>query len=170
MTVKLPNLENKHLLILLTFYSLIALICAYIAQHVFDFQPCILCLYQRAPFFLLIIICATCLTFRLKKFEKIALFLSILLLIANSTLAFYQVGVEKKIFQGPTNCQTSNDLNKITDLEELKKEISQIRAVRCDKPSFVIFGLSMAFFNAIYCLILASSTIYLICTRKRNLS
>ncbi|MFZ9470707.1 MAG: disulfide bond formation protein B, partial [Rickettsiales bacterium] len=38
-------------LFLSAFSSFLALLLAYISEFVFNFQPCILCYYQRKPYF-----------------------------------------------------------------------------------------------------------------------
>lgn len=145
-------LDQNPLLILLL-AAIGAITGAYISQYGFDFQPCILCLYQRKPFFAIIAVCAIALVFlKSPKQQKIALFLCSLLLITNIGIAGYHVGVEQKIFQGPTSCSPANNLNEITNLEELKASLKKTRAVKCDIPAFLFLGISMAGWNFIYCL------------------
>jgi disulfide bond formation protein DsbB len=148
----LPKITTKALLVLLLLYSSIALIAAYISQFGFDYQPCILCFYQRKPFFAVIALAAIALTFfKSEKSQKIAFFFCIFFLLINFGIASYHVGVEQKIFQGPTTCSSEN-LEGLDNLEDLKNALLHTKAVRCDTPSFVLLGLSMAAWNALYCL------------------
>ena len=71
----------------------------------------------------------------------------------NIGLASYHVGVEQKIFKGPSSC-SSNDLNEIEDLEKLKEVLLKTKAIRCDEPQFFFLGLSMAAWNLIYSILL----------------
>jgi disulfide bond formation protein DsbB len=146
----MTNNKSKKILTLLFFTSVIALVSAYIAQFVFDYQPCILCLYQRAPFFLIAAISALVLFFKNKKLRGAVIFCCMILLLINSAIAAYQVGVEKKIFKGPATCSSKN-LESITDLKELKIALMRTRAVRCDEPEFFFLTLSMATWNMLYC-------------------
>ncbi len=151
----LNNNSLKRLLIFLLLSSTIALLFAYISQFIFNYQPCILCLYERKPFFAIIALTALALLFfKTKKFQKIAFYFCIIFLIINAGIAFYHVGVEQKIFQGPSTCSSQN-LDEITDLEELKNALLATKAVRCDEPQFFFLNLSMAAWNLIYCLGLA---------------
>ncbi len=143
------NVNNRSILIFLFFTSFFALFCAYISQYVFGLQPCILCIYQRIPFFLVIFITLFALFNKQDNWQKLAIKLVIILLIFNALLAFYHVGVEQHIFIFDECADMSAN---ITNLEELKKQILQTKAVRCDEPQFILFGISMAGYNIIYCL------------------
>lgn len=146
---------NNHKIVLITllFSSLIALIFAYISQYFFDLEPCILCLHQRKPFFVIIIIsCLSLFFIKSEKLKRISIYICALLLIINVGIASYHVLVEKKIFQGPTTCSSSQNLNEITNLEDLKIALSKTKAIRCDEPAFIFLGISMAGWNLIYSL------------------
>jgi disulfide bond formation protein DsbB len=145
------KISSKNLLIFLALAASSALILAYISQYVFDYQPCILCFYQRKPFFAVIAFALIGLVF--SKSQKVAVFLCTFSLLINCAIAFYHVGVEQKIFKGPSTCSSTN-LEKITNLEDLKNAFAKTKAVRCDEPSFVFLKLSMAAWNFIYCLFL----------------
>jgi disulfide bond formation protein DsbB len=146
-------MDKKTALIFLAISSIFALVFAYISQFVFGHEPCILCLYQRQPFFAIIAIVAVCFAFfKSHNSKKIALALCVLALTINCAIAFYHVGVEQKIFAGPATCSSDNNLNEITDLAELEAALAQTKAVRCDQPTFFLLGLSMAAWNFLFCL------------------
>lgn len=155
------KITRKHLLILLVFYSSTALIFAYISQFGFDYQPCILCLYQRKPFFAIIALASlTLIFFKSEQSQKITFFLCIFFLLINAGIATYHVGVEKKVFKGPTTCSSEN-LNDFENLEDLRIALTKTKAIRCDEPSFVFLGLSMAAWNLTYCLFLIGISLFL---------
>ncbi len=152
----MPKITNKNLLILLGLASASALIFAYISQYFFHYQPCSLCFYQRKPFFAIIAAAVLTLTyFKSEKSKRVALYLCTFFLFINCAVAIYHSGVERKIFRGPTTCSSEN-LNKIDNLEDLKNALMKTKSVRCDEPSFVFLGLSMANWNVLYCLMLLS--------------
>ena len=159
----------KYNIIFLGVFSLIALIGAYISQYVFDLQPCILCIYQRWPYFLVVAI--TVLSFFVNKKNILAILLatSILAIFGESLLAFYHVMVEYKIFKGFGGC-SAKDLSAITNIVELKKAINDQPLVKCSEPQFHFLGLTMAFWNMIYSLILLIFAIYFICCKARNIN
>jgi disulfide bond formation protein DsbB len=91
----------QHLLLLLIASAVFALGSAYISQYVFGLQPCPLCFWQRKPFFAIIIVAVLFLIIpMLKKYQKLAIQIAVLLLIINSAIAFYHAGVEQKWFKG----------------------------------------------------------------------
>ena len=150
----------QNLLIFLIISSLFALILAYIGQYFFDLNPCVLCLYQRKPFFVVIIVSSFFLLIKnFKKYLKLASIITILLIIFNVFLAAYHVGVEKKIFVGPTTCSSSEIAP--DNLDALKAMIEKAATVKCDEPAFVFASISMAGWNIIYCLFLVIISLYL---------
>jgi disulfide bond formation protein DsbB len=157
-------MSNKTLLIFLTIASIFGLTFAYISQYAFGHEPCILCLYQRQPFFGIIAATLICLVFfKSKKSQKIALFFCLAFLAINCVIALYHIGVEQKIFAGPTTCSSDN-LNQINNLEDLEEAFAKTKAARCDQPTFFLFGFSMAVWNFIFCfgLSIFSITAYLL--------
>ena len=168
--MKKIKFSPQNLLIFLLVSSIFALVLAYISQYVFGLKPCILCFYQRKPFFAVIIIAALFLfSKKLKKHQKLGAQISIILILLNACIAFYHAGVENKIFEGPHTCSSVTD--EPNDLEALTKMISEAPAVRCDKPAFILFGLSMAGWNVVYCLFLVVISLFVLgrgFNRNRN--
>ena len=157
--MNLKKITYSNLLLFLLIACSSALILAYISQYIFGFEPCILCLYQRAPFWIIIILATIILLIpQLKKLQKSAIIFITLLLLSNGFLALYHFGVEKKIFVGPSSC--SNISTEPTNLNELKEFLAKHKAVRCDQPSFIFLGISMAGWNVFYCLSLVISSLY----------
>lgn len=144
---------NAEVVLLLLLGSLAALIAAYIAEYAFKLQPCHLCLYQRIPYALVVVLCGICLFLRGKPWTiRIFMSLCLLLLLGEVALAAYHVGVEQGIFEGLTGCSGNIPEGKVT-LEELRGQIMAATEVaRCDKPAFVFLGISMAGWNVMYAL------------------
>lgn len=141
----------KNMLFFLLLASISALFLAYVSEYGFDMKPCILCLYQRKPFFIVILLTAAVLFLPYFKRHKIlAIELAMVVLLINAGIASYHVGVEKKIFSGPITC--SGISSNPDTIEELKVVLKLTKPVPCNKPQFVMFGISMAGWNVIYCL------------------
>lgn len=148
------NNNYKNALVFLFLTSTLAIVAAYISQYIFGLEPCILCLYQRQPFFAIIALSSFALVFFKKiKTQKNLVLLSLFLLFVNCLIAFYHSAVEKKLVQGPTTC-SSDSLNDFNNIEDLKNALLTAKAVRCDEPEFFFLNLTMANWNFIYCLIL----------------
>jgi disulfide bond formation protein DsbB len=145
------NKNPQKTLIFLLFACIFALVLAYISQYIFGLMPCRFCLWQRIPFFASAFIAILFLAiYPLRKYQKLASQIIVLLLLINAALAFYHAGVEKKWFREFGSC-ASVDIN-INNIEDLKLSLQETKAVRCDEPQFVLFDLSMAAWNVLYCL------------------
>lgn len=140
----------KNLNLSLLLISVFALLFAYISQYIFHHHPCTLCYYQRWPFFAIISLIILGF-FLAKNYQKLIFKICLLLLLLNSFIAIYHVGVEKKIFQGPSGC-AAKDLNSYDNIEDLAKALKATKAVKCSEPTFFFLNLSMASWNVIYCL------------------
>ena len=163
----IQNITNKNLLFFLLFSSVFALALAYISQYFFGLLPCHLCLWQRKPFFAIIILVGLFLVIpQLKKYQNLTIQISVLLLFINSAIAFYHSGVEKKWFYGLDSCSSASA--QPSTLEALRLELEATKAVRCDQPQFVFLGLSMAGWNVLYCLFLACLIILALRIKSKN--
>lgn len=140
-----------HLPIILLVYSSGSLLAAYIAQYVFDLQPCILCLYQRIPFFMIIPLAL--LSIILKGQIRLALiFLSGLSLLATGSIAAYHVGVEQGIFHMTDGCIDNSE--KVSSVKEMTEQLLGKANVPCNQITFRLMGISMAAWNMLFSLFL----------------
>lgn len=158
------EISTHKILIFLLAVCIFSLSLAYVSQYFFGLKPCILCLYQRVPYFVIVFVSAISLAFLNKEvFRKIAVIACILSLFVNSGVAFYHVGVEKKIFKMTEKC--SDSLSSINSLEDLKKAIQAKKITRCDEPEFFFLGLTMAAWNMIFSFGIGVFGVYLL---RRN--
>ena len=69
--------------------------------------------------------------------------------LAATAFAIFHVGVEWQWWEGPMAC--TGGMGDIATLStaELMTRLSEAKVVRCDQPSFVFLGLSMAGWNAV---------------------
>lgn len=144
----IKNFSINKILLLFALFSFCSLSFAYLSQYFFDLKPCILCLYQRIPFFIILIICIFSLFFSKDFVRKIVYFLCLLMFFVNSAIAFYHFGVEKKVFQMTKNCK--NDFENAKSIEELKVQIANADLSKCDEIQFSVFGFSMAGWNFLF--------------------
>ena len=151
MLLKVSNLINKikqDVYLLIFVASSLAIIVAYVAEFVFHLQPCILCLYQRIPYFLLIVFSLiTLLAPITRQYLRFVISLSI---IAEIVLASYHVGVERYIFEDSHVCQVQNGLNStIQDMLSAGKIAST-----CSEVSFRFMNFSIVEWNLLYAICL----------------
>jgi len=146
----LKQSNNVFLIVIFAIISL-TIISALIIQYWLGHEPCKLCLYERIPYFLSILLLFKILLF--KKNEKITLLILSLVFVSSSTLAFYHFGIEQGFFSESLVCQTE-DLSKILSKEQLLEQLKQ-NSVSCKDVSFRILGLSLAAINTIFSLFLS---------------
>ena len=157
-------MKNKTALNIILFISIIALSFAYFAEYVLNYKPCNLCLIERLPYFLAIIIIF--LGVFLNRFEKI-IFISLGLIFTSATiLSLYHVGIEKGFFEESLVCISNNEMN-ILNKEDLLKEF-QKTVISCKDVEFTLFGLSLATINGIISFILSVITFKLFLNYEKN--
>ena len=144
------NLSKKNLLIAVFLISFIALISAYFIEYILGHQPCNLCVYERIPYFLAILI--VLINYKYNKLEKyLILSLAIIFLIA-TILSLYHLGIEQGFIQESLLCDLEKGAN-IVDKDEILKQLQQ-KSISCKDVTFKIFGLSLTNYNIIISLLL----------------
>ena len=159
----LKQSNNIFLIIIFAVISLTS-ISALIIQYWLGHEPCKLCLYERIPYFLSILLLMKILLF--KKNEKITLLILSLVFVSSSTLAFYHFGIEQGFFSESLVCK-AEDLSKILSKEQLLEQLIQ-NNVSCKDVSFRILGLSLAAINTIFSLFLSVIFIKLFLIYEKN--
>lgn len=129
--------------------SALALAGAFTAQYGFGLLPCELCLMQRIPFALNILLGTLSMLYA--PMRPLLIGLSGVAFLINSGIAFFHSGVERKWWVGLTGCTTPDMSGSI---EDLLKRIEETAVVRCDEIPWSLFGLSMANYNVVFCLCL----------------
>jgi disulfide bond formation protein DsbB len=143
---KLSNFETRILLIV-AFSSCIALGGAYFSEYL-GYKPCILCLYQRIPYFFLLII--SLIAIFTPKYFKNYITLIMITLVCEISIALYHVAIEHKLIAQTSQCLNSSVTS--DNAEEALKQMQSTEFVSCANPTLVIFNLSMAEWNVIFCL------------------
>ena len=144
------NLKADIYLRIIFLLSLIALISAYLIEHVLGHQPCNLCLIERIPYGLSIILIS--LMFIIKKNENFFILLLSLTFIFSLSISLYHFGIEQGIFQESTICGVKNFSENITK-EELLNKLSE-KTISCKDVTFRIFGLSLTAINIVISILL----------------
>ena len=157
------QINKKFLFSILVFISLV-LVSAFIIEHQLGHEPCKLCLYERIPYFLSILLIIKILF--IKRYEKITLLILSLVFISGAALAFYHFGIEQGFFSESSACATG-DLSKILSKKELLEELKQ-NSISCKDVSFRMLGLSLAAINTIFSLILSVTFIRFFINYEKN--
>jgi disulfide bond formation protein DsbB len=138
------KINHNQLVFGLFIFNFIILISAYFIEYILKVPACAMCIYQRIPYFLSILIIVI---FFLKKidFQKLIIILIFFSLI-NIGISFYHVGIEQGFFSELSTCKDEINANTTKDLlNQLKSK----GVVSCKEVGFTIFGLSLATINFI---------------------
>jgi len=143
------NLKNDTYLKLIFVISLIALIFAYFIEYALGHKPCNLCLIERIPYGLGIIIII--INFVFSKNQKLFVSLLILIFIFSLTISIYHFGIEQGFFAESSICGL-REASEILSKEELLKQLQE-KTVSCKDVTFKVFGFSLTTFNIFLSLI-----------------
>ncbi len=131
------------------------ILAALFSEYVLGMQPCLLCLYQRWPYYaalplaaLLVMIVSG------SRVARTGLALLGLIFTASAVVAGYHVGVEWGFFLGPTGCGGAAAPS-AASMEDFMRQLETVRVVSCTEPAWVFLGLSMAAWNAVVSALLA---------------
>jgi disulfide bond formation protein DsbB len=139
--------DHRHLALFLTLVSAGTLVFVYITQYVFHHEPCILCRYQRGPYFaalgfgLLAAVVA-------KRKPDIGFGLLLLAgagFLVGLGISGYHIGVEQHWWLGPKAC--GGALPENATLEQLREYLTNRKIVDCGVPSWKFLGLTMTNYN-----------------------
>ena len=146
---------NKTIIIKLIFLiSVVALASAFFIEYVLGHQPCNLCILERIPYLLAIIIIL--LNYKITYLEKnFILALTLVFLIATA-LSLYHLGIEQGFIKESLVCDLNNGSNLLSK-EDILKQLQQ-KNVSCQDVTFKIFGLSLTSYNIILSLIISTLT------------
>ena len=145
------NLSKDIVLKIILFISFISLISAYFIEYALGYQPCNLCLIERIPYVLAIILIT--LSYFFKKKGKFIILLLIMVFFFSFLISFYHFGIEENFFNETAICTLKNTTD-IMSKEELLKEL-QRKTVSCKDVTFRIFGFSLTTLNMIISLIIS---------------
>ena len=137
-------LRNWYFILLLI--SLFSISSALIAEYFYELQPCELCLKQRHPYYLFILLVLT--IFFIPSIFKF--FISILIQLATIYGIFYSlwhVGVENQLLEGPSGCSTGLEVS--SNVLDLKEQILSKQVISCDEVIWSLFGISAASINTL---------------------
>jgi len=159
----LKKTNNIFLIVILAIISF-TIISALIIQYWLGHEPCRLCLYERIPYFLSMLLIIKIIF--IKKYEKIALLILFLVFMSSTVLAFYHFGIEQGFFSESLAC-TSGNLSEMLSKEELLEQLKQ-NSISCKDVSFRILGLSLAAINTIFSLVLSVIFMRLFVNYEKN--
>ena len=149
-------LNNKSLLLnLILFVSFVALISAFFIEYVLGHQPCNLCILERIPYVIAIVIIL--LNYKFSQFEKLFLVLLIIVFLTATILSVYHFGIEQGYIEESLVCDLKNGSG-VTSKEEILKQLQE-QKVSCKDVTFKIFGLSLTTYNIVISILITINTL-----------
>ena len=146
--------NSKNLLIKLIFLiSIVALASAFFIEYKLGHQPCNLCVLERIPYLLAIILIL--LNYKFNHLEKYFLILLAIVFFIATILSLYHFGIEQGFIQESMVCDLKSGSNFLSK-EDILKQLQE-KSVSCKDVTFKIGGLSLTTYNILISLII---TIY----------
>ena len=133
---------------------IIALTSAFFIEYVLGHQPCNLCILERIPYLLAIIIIL--LNYKFIHLEKYFILALTLIFIVATILSLYHLGIEQGFIKESLVCDLNNGSN-LMSKEDILKQLQQ-KNVSCQDVTFKVFGLSLTSYNIIISLIISTIT------------
>ena len=146
--------DRRQLLIKIIFLvSILALVSAFFIEYILGHQPCNLCIFERIPYLLSIIIILF--NFKFNQFEKFFILLLTIVFWFGTILSLYHLGIEEGFIQESLICDLKSGSNLLSK-EEILKQLQE-KNVSCKDVTFKIFGLSLTSYNILISLLISIS-------------
>ena len=145
-------------------FSAIALSFAFFIEYILGHQPCNLCILERIPYGLSLVLIST--IFILRKNEKFFILLIIITFIFSLAISFYHYGIEQGFFEESAVCGVKDFSENITK-EDLLKQLSE-KTVSCKDVTFRILGLSLTSINIVVSIIFIITLIKIYNNYEKN--
>ena len=137
----IKNLSTKEIFSYLLIYSIFCLGFVLFLEHILNYKPCQLCLYQRIPYLLILVF--TFIGFFFPK-NIYWLYTIMILFISSTIISGYHSGIEFGLLDESSSCSSNSieSLDKTKILESLSNSMPS-----CKEMKFKLFGLSLATIN-----------------------
>ena len=145
--------------------SAVVLGTALLSQYWGGLAPCELCLLQRWPWSIAIVVALVAVMVGSRPALPWLALLLALVFAASIAFAGYHVAVEQHWIAGPTACTGSAP--GATSLEEMRRQILGSAPVRCDQPAWSLLGVSMAGWNLVASLGMAALCLLVLLRTRR---
>jgi disulfide bond formation protein DsbB len=132
---------------------------AWFSELGLGYVPCMLCLWQRFPYYGAALPALAMLALLARPGHDralgwLALGLALIFLVS-AGLGLYHAGVEWKLWAGPAGCGGRVELT-APSFDDFRKSLNTARVVLCDEAPMRVLGLSFAGWNAVVSLLVAA--------------
>ena len=128
----------------------VATVAGALAFQAAGFAPCELCLKERLPYYVGIVLAAVtvAVAWRGSRPMLLASFSALaIVFLFSAAFGTYHAGVEWGFWQGPTDCTGS--LSRAATTAGFLDQLRTVKVVRCDAVAIRVLGLSLAGWNAV---------------------
>ena len=153
------KLKIENYLQILLILCILILTSALIIEYIFGYQPCNLCVIERLPYAISIIVLLF--NYFFKKNQIFYSLLLILIFLFSILISIYHFSIEQGFIEESIVCTSKNlDLIVKEDIINSLQELS----ISCKDVAFKIFGLSLTTYNILISILmfLLSTKIYLL--------
>lgn len=118
---------------------------AYTAELGFGYEPCVLCLYQRIPYGVIIVLGIAAMFLTARDVRRWIALLAAVTFLAGAGIALYHVGVEQLWWTSAAPCGSSGEA--VTTTQDLFAALQKKPEKSCGDIDWTLFGISMATYN-----------------------
>ena len=119
-------------------------------EFFYDLAPCKLCIWQRWPHVIIVVVMLLGLSGPKKTWILLLISLSA---IVTGSIGFHHTGIEQGWWSGPTGC--SSQFGSETNISTLTKLLLETPVVKCDEIVWSLFNISMASWNSLVSFLIA---------------
>ena len=138
-------IDRKTTLNLILLFSIFAVSAAYFIEYILGHQPCNLCVLERIPYLLALIIIV--LNYKFINLEKYFILSLILIFLAATILSLYHLGIEQGFIEESLVCDLKNG-SSLLSKEDILRQLQE-KNVSCKDVTFKILGLSLTSYNIV---------------------
>ena len=156
--------KNSLFLIIVFLLLILSLISAFIIEYGLGHKPCKLCLYQRYPYYISILLLTS--VFVLKRNIRIHFLILSIVFFLGAIVAFYHFGIEQGFIEESAVCDLGKESKNLSK-EDLLKQLKS-SSISCKNVDFRFFGLSLATINIFISLIFSIITFRIFLNYEKN--
>jgi disulfide bond formation protein DsbB len=131
---------------------------AYTAELGFGYEPCVLCLYQRVPYGVIIVLGIAAMFLQGAEARRWIVLAAAATFLAGAGIAFYHVGVEQLWWASAAPCGSSGEA--VTTTQDLFAALQKKPVKSCGDIDWTLFGISMATYNVGVSLFFAAASLW----------
>ena len=146
------------LMVLAILLAVAAIGGAWFSELGLGYVPCMLCLWQRIPYYVAAVPAALALVLLVRgappRWLAGLAFVLALVFLVSAGLGLFHAGVEWKWWEGPAGCGGRLELD-APSFQDFQKSLSKARVVLCNEAPMRVLGLSFAGWNAVASVLVA---------------